>query len=89
MKRHGVSRRCGGILTAALLVSGMLGAPALEASAREGDEKAYVLTVQDGQGLTLPTPEEPAFWEYPTLPAGQQRVGGILRLVNTGTRLSI
>lgn len=85
MKRHDVFRRCGSILTAFLLASGIFGVPALKASAREGDEKAYVLTVQDGLGLTLPTPEEPAFWEYPTLPAGQQRVGGVLRLANTGT----
>ncbi len=39
MKRHGVFRRCGGILTAVLLASGMLGAPALKASAQEGGKR--------------------------------------------------
>lgn len=56
------------------------------AAAQENDQRAYVLMNQGEAGVTLSTPEEPAFWEYPQIPAGQRRVGGILRLVNNGDK---
>ena len=81
MKRHHFLQRGFGLLAVAALLT----AGTLPASAEGDNQKAYVLTMENGRGVTLPIPEEPAFWEYPTIPAGQQRVGGVLRLVNNST----
>ena len=70
-------------LRAAVSLLGLLGG---SAAAQENDQRAYVLMNQGEAGVTLSTPEEPAFWEYPQIPAGQRRVGGILRLVNNGDK---
>lgn len=41
-------------------------------------EKSYIVT----QGSILSEPNAAAFWEYPTLSAGQSREDGVLRLAN-------
>ncbi|MCI8554385.1 MAG: hypothetical protein HFJ80_05510 [Clostridiales bacterium] len=56
------------------------------AAAQPNDQRAFVLITEGEVGMTQTVPEEPAFWEYPQLPAGQRRTGGILRLVNHGER---
>lgn len=49
-------------------------------------DKSYIVT----QGSILPEPNAAAFWEYPTLSAGQSREGGVLRLANeAGTAMDI
>ena len=76
-------KRCTSRLLAAVSLHCLLGG---SAAAQENDQRAYVLMNQGEAGVTLSTPEEPAFWEYPQIPAGQRRVGGILRLVNNGDK---
>ena len=37
-------------------------------------EKAFILTDSAGAGVIEESPAEPAFWEYPTVPAGQTKL---------------
>lgn len=64
----------------ALACALMLGLCAGWAGADTVSEKSYV--VADELSGILPEPDAAAFWEYPTLSAGQSRTDGVLRLAN-------
>ncbi len=51
----------------------------------EAVDKVYRIVEEDGQGSILSEPTDFAFWEYPLLPAGQQKSGSF-RVVNNSSR---
>ena len=51
----------------------------------EAVDKVYRIVEEDGQGSILSEPTDFAFWEYPLLPAGQQKSGSF-RVVNDSSR---
>ena len=75
--------RRGAALLAALLAAAILAPSAAADGAPAGGEadKVYRIVEEDGQGEILAEPMEDAFWEYPLLPAGQERTGRF-RVVN-------
>lgn len=75
--RYGKGRRRGAALLLVLGLTAVLWAPAATVT-----EKGYAVN-GDQEGMTA-EPSAAAFWEYPTLAAGQSREDGVLRLVNNG-----
>lgn len=51
----------------------------------EAVDKVYRIVEEGGQGSILSEPTDFAFWEYPLLPAGQQKSGSF-RVVNDSSR---
>lgn len=63
------------------------GTTAAQPEASADDRKTFRIVEENGRGSILQEPEDTAaFWEYPLLPAGQER-SGRLCLVNDGPRV--
>lgn len=55
----------------------------------EDAAKTYTILLENGTGVIRADSSEPAFWEYPRLPAGQARLGTLVIVNNTPDELDL